>query len=216
MLVSSLLSTFDCPHPVDKVSRWDKATKSSTEVSRPSIVKTYNKFTGGIDLLDSFTAKYKFHVKSMRWYQYKFWHTITLGVVNAWLQYKHDCRTLQIPEKEIMNRRHFQAQLATSLIQTNTLKRRRPSMDEARADSPSVKKKVHNAPPLDVQRDNMGHLSVKVEKRGHCKHCKNGYTFTACIKCDVRLCFKEVKNCFLQFHTRGDPNKDCILLKSPP
>ncbi|KAJ8342784.1 hypothetical protein SKAU_G00327120 [Synaphobranchus kaupii] len=111
----TLLSTFDGPQPVDKITRWDKSAKHYVEVSRPSIVKTYNRFMGGIDMLDSFTAKYKFHIRSMRWYLTIFWHTIILGVVNAWLQYKRDCKTLQIPEKEVMNRRHFQAQLSQLL-----------------------------------------------------------------------------------------------------
>lgn len=83
-------------------------------------VKTYNWLMGGIGLLDSFTAKYKVHISSTRWYLYIFWHTIILRVVNAWLQLKRDCRTLQIPEKEVMNRKHFQAQLATFIIQINT------------------------------------------------------------------------------------------------
>ncbi|KAJ8344740.1 hypothetical protein SKAU_G00289330 [Synaphobranchus kaupii] len=194
----TLLSTFDGPQPVDKITRWDKSAKHYVEVSRPSIVKTYNRFMGGIDLLDSFTAKYKFHIRSMRWYLTILWHTIILGVVNAWLQYKRDCKTLQIPEKEVMNRRHFQAQLATSLIQTNTMKRGRPSMDESRAPRAAM---ARSAPPPDVRRDNVGHLPMKVEKRGRCVHCKDGYTTTACIECDVRLCFNDHNNCFHQFHT---------------
>ncbi|KAJ8382139.1 hypothetical protein SKAU_G00029170 [Synaphobranchus kaupii] len=157
----TLLSTFDGPQPVDKITRWDKSAKHYVEVSRPSIVKTYNRFMGGIDLLDSFTAKYKFHIRSMRWYLTIFWHTIILGVVNAWLQYKRDCKTLQIPEKEVMNRRHFQAQLATSLIQTNTMKRGRPSMDEARAPRAAM---ARSAPPPDVRRDTVGHLPMKFSK----------------------------------------------------
>ena len=38
-----------------------------------------------MDLLDSFTAIYKFPMKSRRWYVYMFWHTIILAVINAWL-----------------------------------------------------------------------------------------------------------------------------------
>ncbi|XP_055005274.1 piggyBac transposable element-derived protein 3-like [Boleophthalmus pectinirostris] len=164
----TLLSTFDGPNPVDKVARWNKSTKSFTEVRRPSIVKTYNKFMGGIDLLDSFTAKYKFHMRSKRWYMYIFWHTIIIAVVNAWLQYKRDCRTLQIPVKEVLNRRRFQAQLSASLIQTHTIKRGRPSMNEERSQL-SVKKKVYNAPPPDVRKDCIGHFPHKDQKRGRCR-----------------------------------------------
>ncbi|CAG5954660.1 unnamed protein product, partial [Menidia menidia] len=99
-----------------EIQRWDKATKTYIDVERPYIVATYNKYMGGVDLLDSFRAKYKFTLKSRRWYMYIFWHTITLAVVNAWLLYKRHCQALAMPKKEMLNMRKFQAQLASSLI----------------------------------------------------------------------------------------------------
>ncbi|KAG7260255.1 hypothetical protein CRUP_015317 [Coryphaenoides rupestris] len=112
----TLVSSFAGTEPVQKIQRWDKANKTYIEVERPYIVGTYNKYMGGVDLLDSFTAKYKFPLKSRRWYMYIFWHTITLAVVNAWLLYKRDCQAVKISKKETLNMRHFQAQLASSLI----------------------------------------------------------------------------------------------------
>ncbi|KAK0156131.1 hypothetical protein N1851_000579 [Merluccius polli] len=77
------------------------------------------------------TWEHKFPIKSHRWYMYIFWHTIILAVVNAWLLYKRDCKALKMSSKETMNRRQFQAQLASSLILVNatlqTPKRGRPS-----------------------------------------------------------------------------------------
>jgi hypothetical protein len=127
----TLVSSFAGPDDVQKIQRWDKANKTFIEVERPYIVGAYNKYMGGVDLLDSFTAKYKFPIKSRRWYMYIFWHTIILAVVNAWLLYKRDCKALKVSSKETMNRRQFQAQLASSLILVNatlqTPKRGRPS-----------------------------------------------------------------------------------------
>lgn len=129
--VVTLVSCFAGPEPVQKIQRWDKATKTIIDVERPYIVGTYNKHMGGVDLLDSFSAKYKFPMKSCRWYMYIFWHTIILAVINAWLLYKRDCKALKMTKKEILNRRQFQAQLASSLILVNTHnttpKRGRPS-----------------------------------------------------------------------------------------
>ncbi|KAF3856671.1 hypothetical protein F7725_017394 [Dissostichus mawsoni] len=116
----TLVSSFAGPDPVQKIQRWDKANKTYVEVERPSIVGTYNKYMGGVDLLDSFTAKYKSPMKSGRWYVYIFWHTIILAVINAWLLYKRDCKALKMPKQEILNRRQFQADLASSLILVNT------------------------------------------------------------------------------------------------
>ncbi|KAF0026149.1 hypothetical protein F2P81_020886 [Scophthalmus maximus] len=55
-----------------------------------------------------------------RWYIFIFWRTIILAVVYIWLLYKWDCKALNIPRKEILNRRLFQAQLTSSLILVNT------------------------------------------------------------------------------------------------
>ncbi|KAL0151442.1 hypothetical protein M9458_053228 [Cirrhinus mrigala] len=83
----TLVSSFAGPEPVQKIQCWDKATKTIIDVERPYIVGTYNKHMGGVDLLDSFAAKYKFPMKSHRWYIYIFWHTIILAVINSWLLY---------------------------------------------------------------------------------------------------------------------------------
>ncbi|KAL3056545.1 hypothetical protein OYC64_019099 [Pagothenia borchgrevinki] len=61
----TLVSSFAGPDTVQRIQRWDKANKTYVEVERPYIVGTY---MGGVDLLDSFTAKYKFPMKSRRWY----------------------------------------------------------------------------------------------------------------------------------------------------
>ena len=82
----------------------------------PNAIGHYNKYMGGVDLLDSLTAKYKFPLKARRWYMYIFWHTIALAVINAWLLYKRDCEALKVPQKDILKLRRFQAQLASSLI----------------------------------------------------------------------------------------------------
>ena len=166
-------------------------------------------------MLDSFTAKYKYHFKSHRWYLYIFWHTITLAVVNAWLLYKRDCQALK--EKPELNLRRFQAQIASALIlvDTVTAKRGRPTSGNGSpvTSSPVSGKRPSSAPtstpykkscghlPLDVRQDQIGHLPKKTT-RGRCRHCPTGYTNTQCLKCEVRLCFSESKNCFLDFHCK--------------
>ncbi|KAK0141497.1 hypothetical protein N1851_021398 [Merluccius polli] len=149
---------------------------------------------GGVDLLDSFIAKYKFPIKSRRWCMYIFWHTIILAVVNAWLLYKRDCKALKMSSKETMNRRQFQAQLASSLILVNaplqTPKRGRPSSGKG---SPATQTVTSGSPlnaqkrpskrcahlPLDVRKDLVAHFPRKTG-RGHCRHCNKGYTNRQC------------------------------------
>ncbi|KAL0146817.1 hypothetical protein M9458_057756 [Cirrhinus mrigala] len=208
----TLVSSFAGPEPVQKIQRWDKATKTIIDVERPYIVGTYNKHMGGVDLLDSFAAKYKFPMKSHRWYIYIFWHTIILAVINGWLLYKQDCKALKMTKKEILNRRRFQAQLASSLILVNTHNtssgktvtsgspldpQKRPSSSDV---SPPAKRSSDH-PPLDVRKDMIAHFPVKT-KRGRCRHCNNGYTNTLCSKCNVRLCFSDEKNCLRDYHCK--------------
>ncbi|CAM4417794.1 unnamed protein product [Leuciscus chuanchicus] len=75
----SLVSSFAGTEPVQKIQRWNKATKSYIEVERPYIVSAYSKYL----------AKYKFPMIMRRWYIYIFWHTIILAVINSSTNDKH-------------------------------------------------------------------------------------------------------------------------------
>ncbi|KAL7843298.1 hypothetical protein AOLI_G00248100 [Acnodon oligacanthus] len=79
----TLISSYCATEPQDKVQRWSKSGKAFMEVNRPHIVKEYNIFMEGINLLNVCVARYKYHMRSQRWYLYLFWQTIMLGLVNA-------------------------------------------------------------------------------------------------------------------------------------
>ena len=131
----TLASTFVGPLPVQKIRRWEKATKSHIEIDRPSIVNNhYNRSMGGVDMLDYFIAQYRFQLRSKRWYMYLFWHTVTVALINAWLVYRRDCQLLGMPSKEILKRRQFQSRVGSALILVNveaSRKRGRPSLEGA-------------------------------------------------------------------------------------
>ena len=118
--------------------------------------------------------------------------------------------SLKMSSKETMNRRQFQAQRASSLILVNTAlqtpKRERPSSDKGSpatvtAWSPLTpqkrpsKRSAHL--PLALRKDIVVHFPVKTGT-GSCRHCTKRYTNMQCSKCDVHLCFSEVKNCWSQ------------------
>jgi len=194
----TLLSTYVSAEPVNKAKRWDKKLKTYVTIDKPAIVHEYNQFMGGIDLLDGLLAKYRYRMKSKRWYMYLFWHSLMIAVVNAWLLYRRDCRSLQLPKSSILNRRRFQAEVASCLINVNAAKKRgRPSVDEVPT---KVLRVIHNGPCDQVRKDSFAHWPVKDTKRGRCKVCKKNQTNTLCEKCDVRLCFTEERNCFRSFH----------------
>ncbi|XP_034085347.1 uncharacterized protein LOC117554886 [Gymnodraco acuticeps] len=219
-------SSFAGPHPVQNIQRWDEANKTYVEVEafHCGYVQQVH-VMGGMDLLDSFTAKYKFPMKSRRWYVYIFWHTIILAVINAWLLYKRDCRALKMAKQEILKRRLLQADLASSLILVNTtpmktpkrgrlssgngspaatvtsrsplIAQKRPSSGDGSPPNRAPSKR--SQPPLAVRKDLVAHFPGKT-KRGCSRHCSKGYTNTQCTKYDVRLCFSDDRNRFLDYH----------------
>lgn len=162
-------------------------------VPRPAIVETYNKFMGGVDLLDMLSALYKFSFRSRRWYMYIWWHTVTVAVINAWNLYRRDQKKLE-PQMKPMGLRRFQALVGTSLTSAgkNKIKCGRPlSSPEA----PPCKRPSCSV-PLDVKRDGIDHFPTW-ETRQRCKHCTgNHFSHVFCETCKVHLCLNKERNCF--------------------
>uniref|UniRef100_A0A3B3SQF8 PiggyBac transposable element-derived protein domain-containing protein n=1 Tax=Paramormyrops kingsleyae TaxID=1676925 RepID=A0A3B3SQF8_9TELE len=175
----NLLSSFVGAEPVTNVKRWDRKSKKHIMVPRPAIVETYNKFMGGVDLLDMLSALYKFCFRSRRWYLYIWWHTVTVAVINAWNLYRRDQKQLE-PKKKPMPLRKFQASVGTSLTSAGKA----------------------SAVPLDVRKDGVDHLPTW-ETRQRCKHCPGShFSHVYCAKCKVNLCLNKDRNCFLAFHEK--------------
>ncbi|XP_071053564.1 piggyBac transposable element-derived protein 3-like [Onthophagus taurus] len=61
-------STFCGAQPVDAVHRFDRKQKTTIDVNRPNIIKQYNMFMGGVDLLDGLISYYRISLRSRRWY----------------------------------------------------------------------------------------------------------------------------------------------------
>ena len=201
----TILSNYAGVTPTEDIKRWCKATKKYNDVQRPYALSVYNQNMGGVDLLDSLLAKNRKKMISRRWYIYLFWHTVYIGLTNAWLLYKKDCEKCHIPKKEVLILRRFQAQVAYSLVNINVCKKRaRPSLDDEDRSTPQRKRQVTRIAPDDVRHDGIDHLPEKRTTRRRCNFCmlqqKENRTNTFCNKCDVRLCFNEQRNCFMDFH----------------
>lgn len=192
------ISTYAGTEPINKVKRYDKSKKQYVQVDCPSVIKLYNEKMGGVDLLDCFLSKHTLRIRAKRWYIYIFWHTIRLMLVNAWLSYRRACTFLGMRKKDILNQRHFQAKVATLLIELHGQKRGRPSILAA---EPVPKKRKHpqQVPDVAIRTDGYFHFPIKDEHRQRCKCCQQK-TNTVCEKCFVHLCFTEQRNCFKAFH----------------
>uniref|UniRef100_A0A8B9GTM1 PiggyBac transposable element-derived protein domain-containing protein n=1 Tax=Astyanax mexicanus TaxID=7994 RepID=A0A8B9GTM1_ASTMX len=152
----TLLSSFASANPTTAVERWDKKKKTTVEVKCPSIVTTYNKGMGGVDLLDSLIALYRTKIRSRKWYHRLVFHMLDLTVVEAWLLYRRDCRDCGILLKDVLSLAEFKAEVASCLCMEGkaTLKR---------------KGRLSLGPCGIIRYDQTGHWPVWVEKKGRCK-----------------------------------------------
>ena len=73
----TLLSTFAGQHPIhENTKRYDRKEKKNIIIMFPNVIKQYNKFMGGVDLIDSLLGRYKITLKSRKWYMRIFYHLI--------------------------------------------------------------------------------------------------------------------------------------------
>ena len=192
----NLVSNYISAEPLEKAKLWSKKTKQYVKIWRPAVVTEYNKFMGGVDLLDMLTSLYKPGLRSKRWYLYIFRHFIHVAACNSWLIHRKECN--RNGEKQL-SLRQFVGNLSQSLVKVATKKRGRPSIEHCVP--PKLNFLVNIPPPtLDVRKDGFDHFPKWSEKRMRCKFCAPGFTYVVCMKCETALCFNKDRNCFLQFH----------------
>ena len=75
----TMLSNYIGPYPLEKVDRHSRKDQRKVQVSRPSLIKTYNNAMGGVNLVDAAVGTYGSQIKGKKWW----WPhlTVTLGVL---------------------------------------------------------------------------------------------------------------------------------------
>lgn len=62
-------------------------------------------------------------------------------------------------------------------------------------------KKSRRAKPVeDVRFDKNDHFPEQSDEYSRCTYCKKGLTKVVCLKCQIKVCFVEDRNCFYRFH----------------
>ncbi|XP_029347808.1 piggyBac transposable element-derived protein 2-like, partial [Acyrthosiphon pisum] len=129
--IVTLLSTYAGAEPKSMLKRFDRRIKSRVDVDCPFVVKEYNHFMGGVDLLDGLIGRYKIKLRSRKWYIRLWYHFIDVSIVNSWLLYKR----CQHENNELVNytlanwRAEIGSTLTSSGVCTPTRGRRSNSLE---------------------------------------------------------------------------------------
>lgn len=84
----TLLSSYCGILPMSTVKRFDNKQKKPITIQCSNIIKEYNKYMGGVDLLYSLIGRYKIRMRSRKWYMRLWYHLLDVSVVNSWILYR--------------------------------------------------------------------------------------------------------------------------------
>ena len=77
--VANLISTY----VPQTVQRFDKKEKGVKDLPCPQIIKDYNRYMGGVDLMDSSMSRLRIMMKNRKWTHRQFYHFLDMTCVNA-------------------------------------------------------------------------------------------------------------------------------------
>lgn len=190
------------------IDRWNKKQKKLETIPCPQAVHEYNRYMGGVDLMDSAFGRYHIAIKSRKWTTRLAYHLLDMAMINAWLLYRRaKCENGEEGEK--MKLHEFICEVSDILCRAGNIERRRgrpPKDDEEQPPNVDSKKKNVVLPPDDVRFDGIDHLPMsEEEKKVRCRcqqqNCKSRSQIY-CVKCRVHLCCNSDRNCFLKFHSQ--------------
>lgn len=208
-VVNCLSTLYGC-EPISLVERWSSKEKKHVQITQPNVVKFYNQYMGGVDLIDMLISLYRINVRSKKFYMKIIFHLIDLSLVNAWLLYRRHCSQFKMKKKDVMSLLSFRVNVAGSLLRSSPppplpAKRGRPSLDSINKENiapTSSRPAPSPAPSSNTRFDKYDHWPIHVEK-GRCRNPScTGYTRVSCSKCKVRLCMNDKNNCFRSYHNK--------------
>ena len=203
--VVTMLSSDRGVQPTGRVERYSKETKKKEYVTCPSVILTYNSNMGGIDKSDMLVQLYKTPMKSKRWYLRLFAYCIDVSIVNAWLLYRRDCKSLK---QKWMSLKSFRLEIYWNASSKHALKDRRnltrnhPSNEAVELPPPTFRGQRCEQPDVALRFEPaLFHCPMFVGSRQTCKHCSVFRSNVMCTVCKLHLCLDKARNCFRSYHT---------------
>nr|CAH7744540.1 unnamed protein product [Callosobruchus chinensis] len=83
--IVNTMSTYAGSEPKGEKRRFFKKENAHKMIPCPDSVLIYNRYMGGVDLLDSMLGFYRIKIRSKKYYLRIFFHFIDMVVVNSWL-----------------------------------------------------------------------------------------------------------------------------------
>lgn len=88
-----LRNSNDIPEP-QPIERWNKKEKRVETIRCPQAIHEYNRYMGGVDLMDSSFGRYHIVTKTRKWTTRLAYHLLDMAMINAWILYKRaKCET---------------------------------------------------------------------------------------------------------------------------
>ncbi|XP_051851594.1 piggyBac transposable element-derived protein 2 [Antechinus flavipes] len=153
------------------------ASKTSTRVHQPSLVRLYNEKIGGVAKMDQNISKYKVKIRGMKWYSTFISYIIDVALNNAW-QLHRICN-----EETQVDLLAFRRYIACVYLESN-------------ADMSSQGRRSRRL-ETESRFDMIGHWIVHQDKRTRCALC-HSQTNTRCEKCQKGVHAK----CFREYHIK--------------
>lgn len=165
---------------------------------------------GGVDLFNRLISLYRINVRSRKWPLRMIFHAVDMAVTNSWLEYKEDCRAMNIPNKDVMDLLAFRSEISKALITVGktvmSRKRGRPSLDEDEGEMRVRRGRNEVRPASELIYDTVDHIPQHDDKneptRCKQKDCGKFRSHWYCHKCKVHLCLTKIRNCFASFHSK--------------
>ncbi|CAH2101307.1 unnamed protein product [Euphydryas editha] len=191
-----IASTYVGLEPMGVCNRYSKDAKGFIEIPCPKIINEYNKHMGGVDLSDMLIAIYRTYYKTHKWYMAIFSQLLDISVNNAWLLYRREYGFLTNDDK-YLRLKDFRLEIVQGLL---AQKERPLGIDLHSVPGPPSRNKIINPikvrPAEETRYDGNNHYPI-VTSKGRCRKCNSGKTTFMCTKCEMRLCIKKDRNCFI-------------------
>ncbi|KAJ8710249.1 hypothetical protein PYW07_009615 [Mythimna separata] len=201
----SLCSSYVGKEPMGMVKRFDRKKRTKIDVPCPKSIMVYNKYMGGVDLLDSMLGFYRIKIRSKKWYHRLFFHFIDLVCVNSWLLWRRSMKDkniyLPLLDFKLMLADVLMHQEAKVFTPTTRNRGRPLNQDNIENIIKNKRRRRLDMPPVEVAEDGINHWPEWKLDRQRCKMQGCGQkSQVMCTKCKVYLCLNKDRNCYTQFH----------------